>query len=101
MPSIGDQESSQRAPDDPKDGKEGKPKPPKDSPPSRLSLPSTTIASSDAEDEQEDQEPSEAQPKVQQAVEKQRELLNEFEKISDELNQVLANLEGSTLVKRL
>jgi hypothetical protein len=101
MPSIGDQESSQRAPDDPKDGKEGKPKPPKDSPPSRLSLPSTTIASSDAEDEQEDQEPSEAQPKVQQAVEKQRELLTEFEKISDELNQVLANLEGSTLVKRL
>ena len=101
MPSIGDQESSQRAPDDPKDGKEGKPKPPKDSPPSRLSLPSTTIASSDAGEEQEDQEPSEAQPKVQQAVEKQRELLTEFEKISDELNQVLANLEGSTLVKRL
>ena len=32
---------------------------------------------------------------------KQRDLLAEFEKIADELNRVLANLEGSTLVKRL
>ncbi len=32
---------------------------------------------------------------------KQRDLLAEFEKVADELNRVLANLEGSTLVKRL
>ena len=32
---------------------------------------------------------------------KQQDLLAEFEKIADELNRVLANLEGSTLVKRL
>ncbi len=31
----------------------------------------------------------------------QRDLLAEFDKIADELNRVLANLEGSTLVKRL
>ena len=31
----------------------------------------------------------------------QQDLLAEFEKIADELNKVLANLEGSTLVKRL
>ena len=39
--------------------------------------------------------------KVDEAVAKQQDLLAEFEKIADELNRVLANLEGSTLVKRL
>jgi len=38
---------------------------------------------------------------VEEAVAKQHDLLAEFEKIADELNRVLANLEGSTLVKRL
>jgi hypothetical protein len=38
---------------------------------------------------------------VAEAVAKQQDLLAEFEKIADELNRVLANLEGSTLVKRL
>lgn len=38
---------------------------------------------------------------VNDAVEEQRDLLAEFEQIADELNQLLANLEGSTLVKRL
>jgi hypothetical protein len=39
--------------------------------------------------------------KMEQAVTKQQDLLAEFDKIADELNRVLANLEGSTLVKRL
>ena len=39
--------------------------------------------------------------KVDEAVAKQQDLLAEFEKIADELNRVLANLEGSTLLKRL
>ena len=38
---------------------------------------------------------------MDEAVEQQQDLLAEFEKIADELNRVLANLEGSTLVKRL
>jgi hypothetical protein len=38
---------------------------------------------------------------MEEAVTKQQDLLAEFEKIADELNRVLANLEGSTLVKRL
>ena len=38
---------------------------------------------------------------MEEAVAKQQDLLAEFEKIADELNRVLANLEGSTLVKRL
>ncbi len=39
--------------------------------------------------------------KIDQAVVEQKDLLAEFEKVANELNEVLANLEGSTLVKRL
>jgi hypothetical protein len=39
--------------------------------------------------------------KLDEAVAKQQDLLAEFDKIADELNRLLANLEGSTLVKRL
>ncbi len=42
-----------------------------------------------------------ADQKVDEAVKEQQDLLAEFEKLTDELNKVLANLEGSTLVKRL
>ncbi len=45
--------------------------------------------------------PSPAGDKMDQAVRKQQDLLVEFEKIANELNNILANLEGSTLVKRL
>ena len=38
---------------------------------------------------------------MEEAVRQQEDLLAEFEKIVNELNNVLANLEGSTLVKRL
>jgi hypothetical protein len=38
---------------------------------------------------------------VDQAVKEQKDLLAEFDKVANELNNVLANLEGSTLVKRL
>jgi hypothetical protein len=42
-----------------------------------------------------------ASENVEQAVVEQKDLLAEFEKVANELNEVLANLEGSTLVKRL
>ena len=38
---------------------------------------------------------------MDEAVRQQQDLLVEFEKIVNELNNILANLEGSTLVKRL
>ena len=41
-----------------------------------------------------------SEDKVDEAVREQKDLLAEFDKIADELNNVLANLEGSTLVKR-
>lgn len=38
---------------------------------------------------------------MDEAIAKQQDLLAEFEKVADELNRILSNLEGSTLVKRL
>jgi hypothetical protein len=69
---------------------------------SRLTLPETMLSSPP-------QPPSGNQPKqlstpeapLAQAVREQQDLLAEFDKIADELNDVLANLEGSTIVKRL
>ena len=68
-----------------------------------LGLPGTTIAGKEKkspaqEDENQEESPAE---EIDEAVAAQAELLAEFEKIANELNEVLANLEGSTLVKRL
>jgi hypothetical protein len=46
-------------------------------------------------------DPPPARQNLDEAINKQQDLLAEFEKIADELNRILANLEGSTLVKRL
>lgn len=45
--------------------------------------------------------PSPAGGAMDDAISKQQDLLAEFEKVADELNRILGNLEGSTLVKRL
>ncbi len=45
--------------------------------------------------------PTTAAAKVDEAIKAQQDLLAEFDRIAEELNRVLANLEGSTLVKRL
>ncbi len=93
VPSIADVESSQQPPkknDDQKPSNAG-PKPP------TFKLPVTMLAGGGSK-------PSESNPasdKLDEAIVKQQDLLAEFEKIADELNRVLANLEGSTLVKRL
>jgi hypothetical protein len=63
----------------------------------RLSLAETTLLGTGGEPS----EPAPASEKLDQAVREQRDLLAEFEKVADELNRILANLEGSTLVKRL
>lgn len=90
VPSVVDIESSQQPPK-PDD------KPPGDSPPGSpsLRLPVTLLPGG---------KPGDACPpaqKMDEAIAKQQDLLAEFEKIADELNKILANLEGSTLVKRL
>jgi hypothetical protein len=94
VPTIADRESSQQP--SPKDATPAEESQSNPSQP-RLGLPVTTVAS-----------PSAAPPpntpaaeKLDQAVKAQQDLLAEFDKIAEELNQLLANLEGSTLVKRL
>jgi len=95
VPSIVDIESSHNKPK-PSDDK----KPPTESKPSnpRLTLPTTMLAGNGAG--KKPPAPPAGQ-KMEEAVTKQQDLLAEFEKLADELNRVLANLEGTTLVKRL
>jgi hypothetical protein len=93
VPSIVDIESSQQPPN-PKEEQQasknsgGAP---------RLGLPSTLLAGGAGKGD----DSCPAGQKMDEAIAKQQDLLAEFEKIADELNRVLANLEGSTLVKRL
>jgi hypothetical protein len=93
---VVDSESSQQPP--PKDAPPDDPTPKNPSQP-RLGLPVTTVAS--ASPTQPPPAPAPAAQKLDSAVKAQQDLLAEFEKIAEELNQLLANLEGSTLVKRL
>ncbi|MGE0376260.1 MAG: hypothetical protein AB7Q45_12690, partial [Planctomycetaceae bacterium] len=93
VPTITDIESShnQLKPGEPKEPSESKGSQP------RLTLPTTMLAGNGSGDSK----PCPAGEKTDEAVREQQDLLAEFEKIADELNRVLANLEGSTLVKRL
>jgi hypothetical protein len=95
VPRVVDMESSQE-PQDPLAGS-----PPKNGKPSQptLRLPVTTLIGKAAPPKPNANAP--APESVDQAVKEQRDLLAEFEKVANELNTVLANLEGSTLVKRL
>lgn len=96
VPRIVDQESTQQPPDnkpvEPNDQK----KKPSDG---RLTLPQTTLVGGKAP--KNPPPPPPAEEKLDEAVKQQEDLLAEFDKIADELNRVLAELEGSTLVKRL
>lgn len=94
VPTVTDAESSQnpgKKSDEPQEPSESKPSNP------ALRLPVTTVMGSGGKPKP----PSPAGEKLEEAVKVQQDLLAEFEKIADELNKVLANLEGSTLVKRL
>ncbi len=92
VPQVVDRESSQQ----PLDKTEGQQPPGKSGSP-RLTLPVTTLAGKAGKGNQS----CPTDQKLEEAVAKQQDLLAEFEKIADELNRVLANLEGSTLLKRL
>jgi hypothetical protein len=98
-PRVVDQESSQQPVDNALASENGKKKPSAGS----LRLPTTTLAgngkSNDQQQSPEDEETS-ADEAMEKAVEEQTALLAEFEKVAEELNGIMANLEGSTLVKR-
>jgi hypothetical protein len=93
VPAIVDRESSQQPPKP-----EDKAPPPSDAKgaPS-LGLPATLLSGGAGKGG----DSCPASQKMEEAVTKQQDLLAEFDKIADELNRLLANLEGSTLVKRL
>ncbi|AMV17591.1 hypothetical protein [Planctomyces sp. SH-PL14] len=93
IPTITDVESTMNSPKpkEPGEPQESKPKPP------RLTLPNTMLSGNGSAKKK----PTPAGEKVEEAVVKQQDLLAEFDKLADELNKVLANLEGTTLVKRL
>jgi hypothetical protein len=105
LPSIVDMESSLQ-PDDqtqPKSAEDSQQKKPGAG---RLSLPQTALVGPEKKEDQEakneEEQPEQPTPEqLAEALSKQQELLAEFEKIADELNSIMANLEGSTLVKRL
>ena len=93
VPQIVDAESSQQKIDPLSEDSEP-PKSPGGTP--SLSLPVTTLMGKASG--------GEACPvgdKMDEALVEQRDLLAEFERIANELNNILANLEGSSLVKRL
>jgi hypothetical protein len=94
VPGVVDVESPQQ-PLDQKPGEEKKPSETGGAP--RLTLSATTLIGGGKQGD----DSCPVSDKVEEAVKEQRDLLAEFEKIADELNQLLANLEGSTLVKRL
>ena len=96
VPTIADGESSQNQKKPPTGDPE---EPNKSKSNSALRLPVTTVMS--APSDKKPNPPAKAAEKLDEAVKAQQDLLAEFDKIADELNKVLANLEGSTLVKRL
>ncbi len=94
IPAIVDRESSQQPPDE----KAGQAAAKKGNSSPKFSFPVTTL---DGKPSDKPQPEAPAAQQLEEAVRKQQDLLAEFDKIADELNRVLANLEGSTLVKRL
>jgi hypothetical protein len=93
VPSIADVESTQQ-PADPK--APASPPPPGGGSP-RLTLPKTTLMGGVKAGAQS----CPTSQKLDEAIEQQADLLAEFAKVTDELNRILANLEGSTFLKRL
>ena len=94
VPAVVDRESSQLTPGKKDDGPAPKKRPSGGS----LRLPVTTLGGGKSKPGDPPPPPAET---IDEAVNQQSDLLAEFEKIAEELNRVLANLEGSTLVKRL
>jgi hypothetical protein len=75
--------------------------PPKKPSTPSLRLPTTTVMGQAGNPPPSPPSPPSPPDKMDEAVHRQQDLLVEFEKIVNELNNILANLEGSTLVKRL
>lgn len=98
-PAVSLKESSMNAADE-GSKKEEPPAPPSATSPPSLKLPTVTL---DALPDEGNEEPQScpAGNEMQAAVEAQEALLAEFQKVAEELQKLISNLEGSTFVKRL
>jgi hypothetical protein len=94
VPSISDVESNQQ-PANPNAAAQ----PPKAAKSGRLGFAQTTLIGPGSSTPPPPQNP--AQQKLDEALAAQEDLLAEFQKVADELSKIMANLEGTTLVKRL
>lgn len=97
VPSLVDKESGFNPANPPNDDEQKK----KDAPAGRgkFGLPVTTLQGGPpGEKKKSDQKPN---PKVDQAVDEQADLLAEFEKVRDDLQKIMDDLDNSTFVKRL
>lgn len=99
-PSISDRESEMAKKDDePEEANSGEKKKPSAG---ALRLPQTTLGAAPGEDgKKPDAAESQAQEKLDEAINEQSELLAEFAKVTDQLQEILSSLEASTFVKRL
>ena len=90
------------SPKKPEDSTEQKPDEKGTQSPSPLRLPQTTLESADKGEEKKTP-PAEtpAEEKLDEALTEQKDLLAEFAKVTDELQEILSSLEASTFVKRL
>jgi len=99
VPQIADNEKSYLEEDEkpPSEGGGGKSAP-------KLSLPQTTLGAApgqEAECPTDEGGDTPAKEKLDQAVDEQADLLNDFAKIADQLSELLGSLEAATFVKRL
>ena len=98
-PSISMRESSMDQPDPNKPKDEKAEDPAGQSSPPKFTLPSVSLADNSPDDGEAAACP--AGNKLAEAVDAQEELLAEFQKVAEELQKLINNLEGSTFVKRL
>ena len=100
-PAIVDMESSMNQGDKKNDDEEQKEQKPAPASTPKFGLPSTTVYGDTPSAKKDEQPQPEMEEALDQAIEAQEGLLEEFTKVAEELQRILDNLEGSTFVKRL
>ena len=100
-PAIVDVESSMNQGDKKNDDEEQKEQKPAPASTPKFGLPSTTVYGDTPSAKKDEQPQPEMEEALDQAIEAQEGLLEEFTKVAEELQRILDNLEGSTFVKRL
>lgn len=94
VPKLADTESGFNQQNPPEDGKQAS-----KSSPGKFGLPSTVLQGGPPQDKKKSAANS-AEEKVEQAIEEQTSLLADFQKVRDDLQQIMDDLENSTFVKR-